>query len=243
MPLIDALNRLLRRIGATLASERRFTADAAHELRTPLAAIRANTQVLMKARDEDERQRTAQDLLASVDRGSHLVDQLLALARVDRSGAIQRFADIDLSGLVAEQVQSHLSTAAARGITLRSDTVPVRMPGDPTLLTVMIRNLIDNSLRYGREGGTVTVTTRSLPHANELVVEDDGPGIPEEEREKVFERFHRVAGTGSTGSGLGLSIVQRVASLHDGTAMVDPPRGDRGTRIRVRFAQQSSSRA
>jgi two-component system, OmpR family, sensor histidine kinase QseC len=238
-PLLDALNRLLARIRSALATERRFTSDAAHELRTPLAAIRANAQVLLGARDTEERDRTARDLLESVDRGSRLVDQLLALARADRPGEGLHFADVDLASLALEQEHAHGKAAARLGVQLASFCDPAPVRGDPGLLAVMMRNLLDNALRYSPRGGRVKVKTGRTAHGVEFTVDDEGPGIAPENREKVFERFFRVPGSVASGSGLGLSIVQRIVEIHRGHITVEEGEGGRGTRMRVTFESAS----
>lgn len=233
LPLLGALNRLLQRLASALAAERRFTADAAHELRTPLAAIRANAQVLVAARDAGERERTGRDLVASVDRSSRLVDQLLALARADQPVVRSRFRELDLAVVAAEELRAHEALAVRRGIRLDGDLEFAPLQADPALLPVLVRNLLDNALRYGRAGGCVRVLTRAVADGAELVVEDDGPGIPAGERERVFERFYRVAGAGASGSGLGLSIAQRITELHGGSIAIEEPVPGPGTRVRV----------
>jgi two-component system sensor histidine kinase QseC len=232
-PLLDALNRLLQRVGETLQMERRFTADAAHELRTPLAAIRANAQVLVAARDAEERESTARDLVASVDRNTRLVEQLLSLARADQSAGTGQFQDLDLARIVDDQLQSHRGLAGRLGVTLTGALQPAHLAGDPALLAVLVRNLVDNALRYTPAGGSVQVSTAREEDAAVLIVEDTGTGIALEEREKVFERFYRVAGPRATGSGLGLSIAQRIADLHGATIHVAAGKEGKGTRITV----------
>lgn len=235
-PLLDALNRLLGRISAALAAERRFTSDAAHELRTPLAAIRANAQVLVGARDADERDVTVRDLLASVDRSARLVDQLLALARADQNTQFLQHEDLDLAVVVAEQMEQHRAMAARLGVKLESHLHGAPLRGDPGLLAAMVRNLLDNALRYTPSGGSVQVQTGTTGRGVEMVVTDDGPGIPPGERQKVFERFHRLADSASQGSGLGLSIVRRIVDQHGGTIQIEDGRSGRGTTVRVVFA-------
>jgi len=236
-PLVDALNRLLQRIRTALQTERRFTADAAHELRTPLAAIRANAQVLLGARDQAEREATARDLLASVDRSTRLVEQLLALARADQPLHDDKLCDVDIAEVAREQLAAHSGRADQCGVLLQGALEPGATRADPALLSVMVRNLIDNALRYTPPGGRITVMTGANDEGPVLTVEDDGPGIPEPERERVFERFHRLSGQKATGSGLGLSIVRRVADVHGARVAIAAGAGDRGTKVSVRFRQ------
>ncbi len=236
-PLVDALNRLLQRIRGALLTERRFTADAAHELRTPLAAIRANAQVLIGARDQAEREATARDLLASVDRSTRLVEQLLALARADQPLQPEQLREVDIADVAREQLAAHRGRAEQVGIELRGSLAPSPTRADPALLSVMVRNLLDNALRYTPAGGHITVATGADDAGPVLTVEDDGPGIPEPERERVFERFHRLPGQRATGSGLGLSIVRRVADVHGAKVAIAAGSGEKGTRVSVNFSQ------
>jgi signal transduction histidine kinase len=236
-PLLSALNQLIARVGERLAAERRFTADASHELRTPLAAIRANAQVLVGARDEAERARSAADLLDSVDRSTRLVEQLLALARADahtrESGSQARRVRLD--ELVSAQLQVQQSAAERRHITLSRRLQPAEVDGDPALLAVLLRNLLDNAIRYTPEGGQVDVIAGMQDGAVLLEVRDSGPGIPAEARQQVFQRFYRLPGSSGSGSGLGLSIVQRIAELHAGSIRIGTGDDGRGTCITLRF--------
>lgn len=234
-PLITALNRLLQRVRNAMQVERRFTADAAHELRTPLAAIRANAQVMVGARDEAERAATAADLLASVDRATRLVEQLLALARADKPLADDKLREMDLAEVASEQLAMHAALAAQRGIELSGSLAPARLRADPALLSVLVRNLVDNALRYTPSGGRVRIVTTSEHGEAMLCVQDNGPGIPADERSHVLERFYRVAGAPSTGSGLGLSIVKRVADVHGARVDIGTGSDALGTAISVHF--------
>lgn len=240
LPLVTALNRLLERIRATLQLERRFTADAAHELRTPLAAIRANAQVLVGARDAHEREATALDLIASVDRSTRLVEQLLALAKADATLRPDSIRQNDLAELAHQQVLAHMPLAARQGVRIITALAPQPVRGDPALLAVLLRNLIENALHYTPAGGEVRVSCGGDASGGWLEVADDGPGIAPEERERVFERFYRAAGQKATGSGLGLSIVWRIAELHGASVQILGGRDDaggagQGTRFRVDF--------
>lgn len=237
-PLLAALNQLFARVRDRLAAERRFTADASHELRTPLAAIRTNAQVLVGARDDAERARTATDLLASVDRSTRLVEQLLTLARADArsSEMAERFRPTRLDELARTQIREQESAAARRRITLDLEAGAVEVPGDPGLLAVLLRNLIDNAIRYTPEGGRVQVTTGLAAGQPCIAIVDSGPGIPPDARQRVFERFVRLPDSGGSGSGLGLSIVARIAELHGAEVALSAGDGGQGTRIEVRFA-------
>jgi signal transduction histidine kinase len=236
-PLLAALNQLLGRVREALRAERRFTADASHELRTPLAAIRINAQVLVGARDELEKNSTAGDLLASVDRSTRLIEQLLAMARADAQvDTGTHRALVALDDLVRLQVREHATLATRRGVTLVEETREAVAVGVPALLTALVRNLIDNALRYTPTGGRVTVSCSGDEDGSEIRVVDTGPGIPPAERQRIFERFYRLADNGEPGSGLGLSIVQRIAELHRGVVSIADGPGGRGVSIAVRFS-------
>ena len=223
-PLLTALNRLLERMRNALQMERRFTSDAAHELRSPLAAIRANAQVMQHARSPAEFSGAAGDLLASVDRSSRLIDQLLLLARLDGDeSATREFAAIDVAAAVHAACDAQQGFAAARQVRLQADAAAVAIHGSGPLLAILLRNLLDNAIRYSPAGGAVRIACRRATDGIELIISDQGAGIPADERAHIFERFYRVVGGEASGSGLGLSIVQRIAELH-------------GARIEVRDA-------
>lgn len=217
-PLIVAVNRLLTRIRETLEHERRFTADAAHELRTPLAAIRAHAQVLQGARTTEEATEAAQDIIAGVDRSGRLVDQLLALARLDSAQQRAQSDDrVDLSDLVQQLVEEHQAFAARQRITLSAVVNSAVISGHYQHLEILLRNLLDNALRYTPAGGEVQVSCGETESGCYLKVSDSGEGIPLDERQPVFERFYRINRLGDRntyGSGLGLSIVQQLVEQH-----------------------------
>jgi signal transduction histidine kinase len=217
-PLVERLNSLFADIVRALENERRFTADAAHELRTPLAALKAQAQVALASGDTAERQRALGQIIAGCDRATHLVTQLLTLARLD-AGAPQPMQDVALRPL-AEEV---LAMSAGEAIEHHCDLVlgdgDARVRGDALLLQVLLRNLIDNALRHSGATQIEVVIAREGKRAV-LKVSDNGRGIAAEERERVEQRFYRSASADSSsasGSGLGLSIVRRIADLHGGT--------------------------
>lgn len=241
-PLIRAINRLLGRIRETLQHERRFTADAAHELRTPLAAIRAHAQVLQGARTAEEASEAAQDIITGVDRSRRLVDQLLALARLESVRAVSSTpTTMDLVDVVRQQVTDHQPFAESQGISLSVDAQPAVMQGHPDHLQVLLRNLIDNALRYTPEGGEVQVSCGTDSGDVYLAVRDSGIGIPETERQRIFERFYRINRLGDRntyGSGLGLSIVQRLVEQHGAQIRIEEGLHGKGVSFVVRFSRQ-----
>jgi two-component system sensor histidine kinase QseC len=233
-PVVERLNALFARFAASLERERAFTADAAHELRTPLAAIRAQAQVARDATSEADRAQALARVIAGCDRASRLAEQLLALARVDASDASARFGAHDLVAVARDALAELAPQALARGVAIELDApASVRVRGDGTLLALVVRNLADNAARYSPRGRTVRVRIARESGSAILEVADDGPGIPAAERARLFDRFARGESAGEPGAGLGLSIVARVAALHGGSASLhDGPRG-RGTLARV----------
>lgn len=238
-PLIEAINSLFRRVEQAMESERRFTADAAHELRTPLAALGTQAQVVLRARDEAERQHAVGQLIASARRSGHLVDQLLTLARLDPEKGQAREV-VSLDRLAEDVCADHGAPALEKHIALELDARPAVVAGNADLLRILLRNLIDNAVRYTPTGGRIAVSV-GVGEDVVLSVSDTGPGIPEGERQRVFDRFHRLAGQDTEGSGLGLSIVARIADIHG--ARITLAEGDNGAGLRatVRFPLPAQS--
>lgn len=234
VPLIERLNRLFVRIDASMQKERRFTADAAHELRTPVAAIKAQAQVARAASGEAERIRALDNAILGCDRAAHLIDQLLTLARVDTldRGVAE---PCRLRDIAAEVIAALAPAALEMGVQLELLAGDEAVRGNPELLRVLLRNLLDNSMRHTAPGTSVQVSVFREQGAVCLSVSDNGPGIPEQERDKVLERFYRPLGTQASGSGLGLSIVKRIAELHDAALQMQPVSEGRGLRVTVSF--------
>lgn len=235
-PLLEALNGLFKRVEHTLEAERRFTADAAHELRTPLAALQAQLQVAQRARDEEERNRSLDQLQVGLTRAAHLVDQMLHLARLDPESGLPDPQTVDLAGL-AEEVCADLGTQIlARNIDFDlTATSDCRLTGQAEWLRVLIRNLVDNAIRYTPEGGQVRVDISAKADFITLSVADSGPGIPPAEREAVLRRFHRLNQGSTPGSGLGLAIVARIVELHGASLALDTSITPNGLRVTVQF--------
>lgn len=234
--LLDALNDLFRRVEKALDGERRFTADAAHELRTPLAALQAQLQVALRARDSDERDRSLQQLQSGLTRAAHLVDQMLLLARLDPESGLPDPQPVDLAGL-AETVCADLGPQIlARHIDFDLTATPgCLVTGQAEWLGVLIRNLVDNAVRYTPEGGRIRVELVASKAGCRLSVIDSGPGIPAAEREAVLRRFHRLHQGIQPGSGLGLAIVARIAELHGADFELDTLPMTKGLNVGVQF--------
>jgi two-component system sensor histidine kinase QseC len=235
VPVLDALNGLFERIGLMMESERRFTADAAHELRTPIAAIRAQAQVALAETEDAQRRHALQATLQGCDRATHLVEQLMTLSRLE-AGATPVLAPLDLAGLVRQVVSEAAPQAIARQQTIGVDAAercPVR--GDAVLLGVLVRNVVDNAMRYSPARASVRVSVARARDSVLLKIEDSGPGMKGEDAQRLGERFFRVLGTGEGGSGLGWSIVRRIAAAHQAAAQVGPSRELGGLAVEIAF--------
>lgn len=235
-PLIGSLNGLLERLSHALESQRAFVADAAHALRTPVTALQLQVQLLERAQSEQERAAATGRLKDGLKRMTHLVEQLLTLARQDpaHEPAAQPVA---LDALAAEVVGEQSVLAAAKSIDLglvHAD--PLTVTGEREALRVLLSNLVDNAIRYTPAGGRVDVAVASEAGRPVLTVEDTGPGIPPEERPRVFGRFYR-AEQGGAGSGLGLAIVQNISQRHGAEVELGSGRDGRGLRVSVRFGE------
>jgi signal transduction histidine kinase len=235
-PLIHAMNGLLERLSGALTAQQRFIADAAHQLRTPLAGIKTQTELALRQAQSADAQSTLRQLQTATEQTTRLINQLLSLARAEPGAERARATErIDLAKLARDTTTEWVPRALARDIDLGFDSplAVVRVEGDSFLLKEMLNNLLDNAVRYTQAGGQVTV--RVTPDTRDVVlsVEDNGPGIPVAERERAFERFHRVLGTGVEGCGLGLAIVREIAQSHGGDAMLASGAGGAGTLVRI----------
>jgi two-component system sensor histidine kinase QseC len=234
-PMLDALNGLFARIGELMESERRFTADAAHELRTPIAAIRAQAQVALEEADDVLRRRALHATLDGCDRASHLVDQLLTLSRLE-AGADSPQQRLDLCAVARGVVAALAGGAIDKRQQLEFDAnEPCIVRGNQALLGVLIRNLVDNAIRYSPPGATVKVAVRPQPEQVVLTVEDSGPGLADEDRARLGQRFFRVLGSEQSGSGLGWSIVERIAATQRAELQVGRSETLGGLAVEVRW--------
>ncbi|HEX6733736.1 MAG TPA: ATP-binding protein [Azonexus sp.] len=217
-PLVGALNRLFGRLGQTLENERRFTADAAHELRTPLAAVKVQTQVAMLAADPQIRGHALQQIESGVDRATRLVNQLLRLARLDPMHQLDHPQAFDLRGVVDEALRAIRNARPQIGheIVEELPAQPLIVAGDPDLLGIALRNLVDNALRYSGPGSSIRISAAGSGERCMLSVRDNGPGVPADIQTRLGERFYRHCDSGAEGNGLGLAIVGRIAELHGG---------------------------
>ncbi len=236
VPLIGAINALFDRLRHSLEQERRFTADAAHELRTPLAAVKTQAQVALGARSDEARAHALANVVSGTDRAARLVEQLLVLARLDPQTALPDGHRVALHELAGQCIADLAPAAAAKGVDMSlASGAEANVAGDAILLGVLLRNLLDNAVRYTPAGGEVAVEVRREKDAVLLAVSDSGPGIPEAERAQVLDRFYRILGSGEEGSGLGLSIVKRIADLHRARVSLGEGLGGNGLKVDVVF--------
>ena len=255
-PLVSSINDLLTRLTVSLTTQKRFLADAAHQLKTPLAGLRMQADLAQRETDADELKKSLKHIGRASIRATHTVNQLLALARAETTGRALAKHRVDLVNIAREVMADSVPRAMEKGIDLGYDGPTAgektsQLQGNPTLLKELVRNLLDNAINYTPEKGRVTLRILSDQFSGVLVllVEDSGPGIPESERELVFQPFYRVLGTNVDGSGLGLAIVQEIATQHDATISIEetnpygpvqiPPRGI-GARVAVRFAASTA---
>lgn len=240
-PLVEALNGLLDRLGNALEGQQKFVADAAHELRTPLAAVQLQAQLLKRTISEPDREQAVKQIRAGTIRASHLVQQLLTLARMEPDDWQCPFCLVDLNALVKSVIMDHTAAARERQIDLGvSREESLKIYGDKESLRVMLGNLIDNAIRYTPLGGQIDVALKKGEEMAYVEVEDNGPGIPVQEREQVFARFYRRPGTKEIGSGLGLAIVQEVVKHHEGKIFLDDGKGGIGLRVSVNLPINSN---
>jgi two-component system, OmpR family, sensor histidine kinase TctE len=236
--LVSRINDLLGRLQQTITAQHRFVADAAHQLRTPLAAVSLHAERAQRSADGESRDQALQGLQASVGRAARVTQQLLALARSGPEAAMTRtLSQLDLAALARTAGENWIGPALARRMDFGfvAPDHPVMIQGNAGLLEELINNLIDNALRYCPQGSNVTLSV-SAARAPELAVIDDGPGIPPAERERIFERFQRgVGGELQEGCGLGLAIVREIATVHGATVNAEVGREGRGTGFVVRF--------
>ena len=237
LPLVRSLNDLLRRLGAALNAQRAFVADAAHGLRTPLAALNLQLQLVERASDAAERAAALADLKAGLDRATHMVQQLLTLARAEPDAVPAPAGEtVSLADLVGEAVADHAIVAEAKGVDLGATETAKQavVTGDRPALRTLLANLIENAIRYTPEGGRIDVAAAVAGGRPYLEVADSGPGIAQADRARVFDRFYRRGSGSEAGTGLGLAIVKAIAERHSATiSLRDTPGG--GLTVRAEF--------
>jgi two-component system sensor histidine kinase TctE len=237
-PLVSALNKLFDQVDESNRNQQRFLANAAHQLRTPLAGLQAHTELAMAQPVPEACRAELEYVHSATIRTARLANQLLALARAEPGGyRPAAFAGVDLRQVVEECADEWVHRSLARDVDLGFDLAPAGVAGDAFLLRELLVNLVGNAVEYTQAGGRVTVRTGPADGGAFLEVEDDGPGIPAAEREHVQERFYRLPGTSGTGSGLGLAIVREIALAHGARVEIGEGQGGRGCSVRLIFPQ------
>lgn len=240
-PLAERLNDLLDRVQFSLESERRFTGDAAHELRTPLAAVKSQIQAALGATDNGQQKRALDNALLACDRATHRVEQMLTLARLEQDAWQELSIPVNLHQLAAAAIAEVAPMAARKHIALALEgDVDVGVNIHAGLWAVLLRNLLDNAVRYSPEYSAVTVRTLSVDGDSEVQVCDEGPGIPPEQIANALARFHRLDTSDQSGSGLGLSIVARIADLSGANLTLEGRESGIGMRARIRLRNTHS---
>jgi two-component system, OmpR family, sensor kinase len=238
LPLVRELNLLFERVRRAFTAQQEFVADAAHELRSPLTALKLQAQALRRAHDEGSREAAITRLNDGIDRAIQLMGQLLVLAREDgEADAAERSQRVELQEVARQAVADVLPNAQAKHIDigLASAEPSVWVRGQPEPLRILLRNLLDNAVKYTPDGGQVDITLAMPQGVASLAVEDSGPGIPEAERERVFDRFYRTPDARATGSGLGLAIVKAIAGRHGASVLLGSSAKLGGLKAEVRF--------
>ncbi|WP_162587331.1 ATP-binding protein [Variovorax sp. RA8] len=236
-PLVHELNLLFDRVRQAFEAQRHFVADAAHELRSPLAALKLQVQGLQRAPDEATRELAVNRLAAGIDRATRLVEQMLALARQEASAAAGTPPEaVELQEVARLALSDAIAAAQARRIDIGiASAHAARVQGRPEALRTLLRNLLDNAVKYTPEGGRVDIRIGQQEGGAELVVEDSGPGLPAEERERVLDRFYRAGESQAPGSGLGLAIVKSIADQHGAALEIGRSESLGGLRVRLHF--------
>lgn len=222
-PLINELNNLLARLSRAFAREKQFTADAAHELKTPLAALSAQAQVATKTKDIETQKQAIEKLLIGVKRCSHVIQQLLTLNRMEPEASLKEKHKFDIKLAISEIISEIATIAIKKNIHIEfeyDNNTKYLIMGNLISIQIMARNLIDNAVKYTQEDGSVIIRLEKTDKNVRFIVSDNGPGIPAKLRKRVFERFYRVIGSQESGSGLGLSIVRQIAEIHDASITV-----------------------
>lgn len=236
--LTDTINDLLSRLGLAIATQQRFIANAAHQLRTPLAGLKLQAERAQREQDLPAMKPALMQIQSCADRMSHLTTQLLMLARSEPIDGDYELRQVDLCKLAKETCMDWAPKALQRHMELSFESLKqtLTVRGDEVLLRELLANLLDNAICYGQEQGNILVKIKGYPSPR-LIIEDDGPGIPEAEMDRVFERFYRIPGSPGDGCGLGLAIVKEIADLHNAQLLLNRVSAAGGTRIDLIFKE------
>ncbi|MFV9615045.1 MAG: ATP-binding protein [Gammaproteobacteria bacterium] len=238
----NALNQLLHRLNETLSREKRITSDAAHELRTPLAAIRLHAELAKSAKNREQQNQSLDQVIHGVDRTTHLVEQLLTLARLEPELLTNDFAEVNLTDLIIEECALLSPLAINKNIDISFKQTQLNLiNGHESSLRLLIRNLLTNAIAYTPPGGNVSISLEKQKQQTMLIFEDSGPGISEKDRKRVMQRFYRAENHQETGCGIGLSIVDRVVQIHQGSLQLCQADSGQGLKVIIKFTAVPST--
>lgn len=236
-PLLIELNELFTRIHADYDRNKRFSADAAHELRTPMTALKTQAQLALEMTEPQEQRKAIENVIISINRSIHVIQQLLTLSRLDHEDKLNDVSSVHLESICAELIAFMYPQALEKNIEIElSNECPNSIvSGNEAALGILLRNLLDNAIRYTPKNARIDV--KIIEHSNNILLQiiDNGPGIPDEYRDKVFDRFFRVLGTKQTGSGLGLAIVKQITDLHKAKIHLQTSEAGQGLTVTVFF--------
>jgi two-component system sensor histidine kinase QseC len=237
IPILSELNRLFVRVNKVLSRERRFSGDAAHELKTPLAALKTQAEVALNLHSMDQVKAKIQNIIYSTNQYVRIIEQLLLLTRIEPKQFLPNCNQLELELIVKQVVADLAPIAIDKDIDLEviGADVPIIFMGDKTFMCILIRNLLDNAIRYTPNGGMVSISLRKTTNEITLSILDTGIGIPKDKLHRVFDRFYREKGTGASGSGLGLSIVKEIVRLHGADIIAEPGINGVGVEMKVHF--------
>jgi two-component system, OmpR family, sensor histidine kinase QseC len=243
-PFINELNSLFERLSDSFEREKRFAADAAHELRTPLAILKTQAQVAQQANDEQVKARAIQYFVNGIDRCTHIVQQLLTMSKMVPEATLDHSTHINLVQVATEIISELVPKAIKKSIEIEliNQEKHIMLNANATAIAILLRNLIDNAIRYIPKNGHIRVVVKQNQGSVTCIVEDDGPGIPDEMRERVFERFFRMVGEDTQGSGLGLGIVKKIVDLYHAHIELDAPKMGHGLIVRIHFPKQGKNK-
>lgn len=234
--LVNAINNLLERLKESLSAQQRFASDAAHELRTPLTALKLQVQLAQRAKTPEAREKCFDRLNEGINRATRLVQQLLTLARLDPDASKQTLTTVKLDALAHSVAEDMAPISAQKNISISAQAQAASTEGMEDAIRLMMVNLTDNAIRYTPEGGRIELRTYIDDHALSVIeIADNGPGIAEEERQRVFDRFYRALGTKTSGTGLGLAIVKRIIDIHHGSISITDGLDNRGTTFVIKL--------
>ncbi len=232
--LVKAINDLLERLKESLSAQQRFASDAAHELRTPLTGLKIQVALAQRAKTPEAQEKSFAKINEGINRATRLVQQLLTLARLDPESCAKSLTTVRLESLAASVAEEMASIAAEKSIDVRAVAEPAATEGMEDAVRLMMANLTDNAIRYTPTGGRIEIRTRTETGSNAVIeIADNGPGIAENERQRVFDRFYRALGTQTSGTGLGLAIVKRIVDIHHGHIEIADGLDGRGTTFRI----------